>query len=502
MAINLQPSRLRIDDGHLSIIESGFDIAGVASAGVAGDIDLASGGEIVLEDLALDRGEDRGFYAQSATLQLSGLDGAPRVHSPELGLSLKVDKDGSWLLECPDLGSLHRYSPAMQALYLESGEFRVGSRPHSVMYEYSGRLQYPYPIVVENDMPTGELTFDGWFNGSTARLSVNDRLQVKIADSIELESWGIGYNLDAIINLLGDLSSQASAEQDSPAAAEPANEQDLPAVSDASQPLFRLKADNSFIWLDDKRRIVADDLLLAYGQDQLTANLRHHDGHGSMRLTNDVLQFVGSGFDHTFINQLVASLANVDSGTLQFGVNGSPETFDAVFAINDTVVKDYKHLNNMLAFINTIPGLVAFNPPDYRSDGLPAREVSVAMHYDAGVMDLGSVLIDSKELTVRGRGMIDLNANTTDMTFLLITGAKKSVTRIPILGFILEGEEEKTAVRLKVQGDLNDPQISDTAFKELVSYPFKVIARTFTWPAHLARKNKRPATEDANEPGS
>jgi hypothetical protein len=44
------------------------------------------------------------------------------------------------------------------------------------------------------------------------------------------------------------------------------------------------------------------------------------------------------------------------------------------------------------------------------------------------------MVIDSDELNIRGTGIIDLNRNTTDMTFNLVSGLRKSLGRIPVAG--------------------------------------------------------------------
>jgi hypothetical protein len=145
-----------------------------------------------------------------------------------------------------------------------------------------------------------------------------------------------------------------------------------------------------------------------------------------------------------------------------------------------------------------LPGLVTSNTPQYHGAGLPAREIAVALDYSNQVMNVNSFLLDSNEFIMYGKGLLDFNDNTTDMTFRLVSGAKRNIAGIPVLGFILEGKEENTAVVLKVEGDMYDPQVSNTLAQELVAYPFKVLARSFTWPMHLSKsveKNEAEATD-------
>jgi hypothetical protein len=185
---------------------------------------------------------------------------------------------------------------------------------------------------------------------------------------------------------------------------------------------------------------------------------------------------------------------NIGWGALEVRAEGTVQKIDVVLAIRNAVIKDYKALNNMLAFINTLPGLLTLNPPQYHSEGLPVRETSAALEYSNQVMNLDSFLIDSNELIVCGKGLLDFNDNTTDMTFRLVSGGKRNISRIPVLGFILEGKEENTAVALTAQGDMYDPEVSHTAAQELLAYPFNVLARVFIWPVNrIQRANENEA---------
>ena len=112
--------------------------------------------------------------------------------------------------------------------------------------------------------------------------------------------------------------------------------------------------------------------------------------------------------------------------------------------------------------------------------------------YRDGVIELLSLWIDSDELDLKGTGIIDLNNETTDMTFNLISGAKKSIQRIPLLGFILSGDEKNPTLSLHAGGDMHDPEISNTAAKEIVTYPWQLIKRTILLPVHIADQLTEP----------
>jgi hypothetical protein len=122
------------------------------------------------------------------------------------------------------------------------------------------------------------------------------------------------------------------------------------------------------------------------------------------------------------------------------------------------------------------------------------------MTYKNRVLEVESMKIDSDELSLMGSGYIDFNDETTDMNFNMVSGAKKSINRIPLLGYILTGGEEKPSISLKVQGNMYDPEISNTAFKEVVTYPFQVLKRTVLLPAHIVEQVQGDAGEPSEPP--
>ena len=75
---------------------------------------------------------------------------------------------------------------------------------------------------------------------------------------------------------------------------------------------------------------------------------------------------------------------------------------------------------------------------------------------------------------------------TTDMTFRMVSGAKKSIDRIPLLGYILAGGEDHHSMILAVEGDLYDPEVTTSTAQDVVTYPLQLIQRTIMLPVHVA----------------
>jgi len=153
----------------------------------------------------------------------------------------------------------------------------------------------------------------------------------------------------------------------------------------------------------------------------------------------------------------------------------------------DTTMIDYKLLNNVLAFINTVPSLVTFSLPGYNKKGLHAKNAYVKFHAKKGVFDISDIYLESKELKILGKGNADINKNSIDLVLNLKTDLGSNLSKVPLVGYIiLDGKNISTT--LKVTGNLNDPTVNTMLAKDIVVAPLNIIKRALTLPYELIKK--------------
>jgi hypothetical protein len=522
LPVSLQPCQLSYVNGILQIKQSGLQIAPGLTTGLQGQWSVAnSSGQLSLLDLNISNQSGSPMFVadEKLSLLLSRHGGQLHIKSPELALEVKQLAVAGWALNVADIRPLNRQSPLLQRFGIDGGTFQLTSPSGSSPYNLNGRLHLSYPLLVEGDTPMHDYAFTGTYQNKITHLTINEHFQVELAKTIQIDSTGLGFNLPALLNFAKQLSA-AKAEasstpvaksQDAPArltsaggpesiaVARSTSEQGMPDESSTSAELrVRLHARDSFLWLAKNRRALASQLMVHYADGKVTGDMQYLSGYATLEWNDGILNMVGHGFDHTFTNHLI-DIAHFDKGTFEFGARGSPNDLIAGLRIRNTVITDDKHLNNILAFIDTVPALLTFKVPHYDTEGMPVKEVYAKMSYKDKVVDLESLHIDSDELTVNGTGQIDLGHETTDMTFNVITGAKKSIQRIPLLGYVLAGGEKKPSITVTVKGDLHHPDISQSAFKEVVIYPFELIKRTILLPDHMVKKAQAQKQKKATE---
>jgi hypothetical protein len=102
--------------------------------------------------------------------------------------------------------------------------------------------------------------------------------------------------------------------------------------------------------------------------------------------------------------------------------------------------------------------------------------------------------IEGESANIVGKGEIDLKKNTIRMNMAIHTARElgKVIGSIPLLGYILMGEDKSMTVGLKIVGSLSNPIVKTSVSKELLSLPLDLIKRTLQSPAHILNKKTKP----------
>jgi hypothetical protein len=156
-------------------------------------------------------------------------------------------------------------------------------------------------------------------------------------------------------------------------------------------------------------------------------------------------------------------------------------------------------MNNIFAFLNTIPALVTFSVPHYNTKGLTVDEAYGGFSIKDNVMTIKGFHVMAPELAFNGKGVVDLSNRTLNVETSLVTEAGSNLSKIPLLGYILVGEEDnKATTTINISGPLSDPTVSNTLAKDIVIAPFNIVKRALTFPVHYIDK-AQAAIEEAEK---
>jgi len=453
-------NQLRLEKGHIQS-------AGFFETFISGNFDLGTGqGKLYLDELFFARKSQSPWFKfpSQLSLDLEKNEKITRVDLDELGFFLRSEPQDGWDVVISDLSKLLKHSTLLRRFKIVNGSLHLFTAGPASPLQFNGEVSSAYDFLVQDGQPQSEYIFSGKYGETGLDMVINRDLHLHYGTIAEIQSQNIGYNVPAIYRF----------NKDRPKQKRPDSKQN-------EFPELTLKAGNSFLFFRKENRILADTM--TFTVKGLEHNLRITHGQGGISLKSDGYSFFlqGQQLGDQFINALVMG-ADFEGGQLTAAARGTYDKFTAVLGTEAILLKHYALLNNILAVINTVPALITFSLPDYDDEGWPVDSTHLCFDYDQGIATVKAMEIDSPEMDMRGSGTVDLFRKQIDLDVNLITQAGQNMAKIPLVGYILAGEEQRPTLTFHVTGDLLDPKVDNTAFQEVMTMPFKMIYRTLTTP--------------------
>ncbi|MDD2829906.1 MAG: AsmA-like C-terminal domain-containing protein, partial [Sulfuricurvum sp.] len=88
----------------------------------------------------------------------------------------------------------------------------------------------------------------------------------------------------------------------------------------------------------------------------------------------------------------------------------------------------------------------------------------------------------SPELKIDGSGEANIKDDTLNGTLTLKSDLGSALGKVPVVGYILLGDDGSISTTLNLKGKLSDPIVETGIAKEIVSAPFNILKRTITYP--------------------
>ncbi|MEA1918699.1 MAG: AsmA-like C-terminal domain-containing protein, partial [Campylobacterota bacterium] len=409
-----------INQETLHVKESGFVLNNDLQSNLNGKLSFSdSNGSFQLDNIIVknDKIGDILSYEASIPLLLSFEEKNIDVSIPRLDFSIRTFREG-WELSIPDISQLEPYSKLMQDYNISKGSLHIGKTLKRKGLYFAGIIDYHYPFLVQNNLPQYHYDFYGNYENQRTYINVNNDLNISIDNSIALTCKDVGMNLSAFVDFIQDHNRTESK---------------------GSMP-FTLHAIDSYIYFSKERKALADTLKINAKDDDVFASIIYKKGGAGLEMHKDEFYLYGQHFNDNFMNHFL-SLSEHEGGSFSFAVKGSLDKFRGVARIDDTRIKDYVLLNNVLAFVNTIPSLASFALPSYAKNGIKINEAYTAFEYKEDLMHFNAVKFDSGEVDLFGSGQADYLNNAIDVELNLKTHLGKNVSQLPVVGYILVGDD-------------------------------------------------------------
>lgn len=170
--------------------------------------------------------------------------------------------------------------------------------------------------------------------------------------------------------------------------------------------------------------------------------------------------------------------------------------------IEGGVMKDFKAYNNTIALVNTLPAIATLQDPGFSKQGFKIKKGVAEYQVIKGKKIIfDSIYIKGSSSTIVGKGSIDLEKKTIDIKLAIKTAKSLGniVGQIPLLGYILLGEDKSMTIGLEVKGTLDQPKVETSAAKEILALPLELIKRTIESPKQMVEETKRIQKQESKE---
>jgi hypothetical protein len=477
LPLKIYPSEYSHGNNITKINRSRISYGDFIDSKVSGHYDTHKNeGEFLLQEIVVNDNQLKNELELDKEIQLlvSEENDSFSLQFPEYDLHISNRKQKGWVARFGDLSRLYHRSKLLQRFVIKEGSLEISSANGKKPYSFSTEFVLPDPLFIENDRPFEKVTLSGELadNGLTGVINSRTTLHFD-GTNISINSKEEGFNLPAIIKYLERISPSKRDTHEN-------TKKGINAIT------FNLE--NGYLYLNPHSKILSDQLNFLFQNGRLEMDLRYGEGYLKFELEDDHFALEGLKLSDRFMAGLIEG-SSFTGGDLKITANGNFEDFSAITQISNTSVTGLTGMNNVMAFLNTVPALLTFSLPEYSLTGFPIDNAVLGVHVVDQRATIESLKINSPQFDATGEGWADFAQKSIDLNLYMTTEARQNIKKIPVFGYVLGGNKDKNSVTLTVSGDLANPGVKTSLLKEIAATPVEMLYRTLKLPFHMVEES-------------
>ncbi|MDR1460507.1 MAG: AsmA-like C-terminal domain-containing protein [Campylobacteraceae bacterium] len=419
-----------------------------------------------IHSVNIEAGNNSVIYLANLTtpFTLDIVNGGVKLGLEEFGANLTFGNKNLVVLN--SLRKLYPYSQIMQQYNIKRGWVNFETSDFTNINGNARIYGLDLPLLSNNSKIS---SFRGAFNVQ------NKNLHVKSSDNNILFDLGKSINI-ALNNLdvLFDANSSSKIASD----------------SNDSMPIYAKVLNGNIKIANSNVTILSENLSLHVGKNSsIAANLTYENGEIELLRDKNHFSIYAVDVKGDFVNRLV-NKEFFSGGTFSSAILGNSEDdFSGTIAIRGTKMKDFKTINNIIAFLNTIPALATLSDPKYSSTGFSVKSGIVEFSKMKNLIHISTLFLEGYSSDITGFGYVDLGNNEIylDLRISTIKSLSNIISIIPLVNFIVLGEDGRIDIHIYVKGTLDDPQVETNIMEDTVMSPINIIKRVFQLPFYIFR---------------
>lgn len=236
----------------------------------------------------------------------------------------------------------------------------------------------------------------------------------------------------------------------------------------------------------DANKLVMNNYRLHIDNSNISLNATHNNATLKFNYHDDFIETKAYNLKDKTLHPLL-NFDGIKNGKYHFDVKGNIDSLNGKITIEGGTLTNMKTYNNLIALINTIPSLAIFKNPGFNEEGLSINKGEIEFLTFEKKIYITKLFINGKSSDIEGFGYIDLEKKTLeiDLKVKTIRELGSVMSKIPLAGYIIFGDDKSLAFSAKVSGTLDDPRVTTQTANELLQTPYNLIKRTIQSPYKL-----------------
>ena len=370
-----------------------------------------------------------------------------------------------------DISTLLPYAPILQTLDLKNGNINLMIKNVNDMTIHANLYDLNYPVYSLDRTKIKALSISGALNNNHLLLQdstngLNASIDLKSGD-ITIKGNNLFVDIDEMLEskipLFANMKDENQTNKDS-----------------AESTKITINATNTLLKLFEYEFDI-DEGALQTTQNGFVSNARNKNGVANMKMDNNRIEIRANNFDDEFVNKIFNKEV-VQGGT--FGLLGiyKDDKFLGDITMSHTSIKNMASLQNILTLIDAIPSLVVFKLPGFSTSGYEIEDAKIRIGINSEFIALEKIAINGSSVDINGEGVIDLVQEDINLQLSISTMKSLSsiLNKIPVVGYLLLGEDGKITTEVLVTGKINNPKTELSLLEDAAKAPVDILKRIFS----------------------
>ncbi len=143
--------------------------------------------------------------------------------------------------------------------------------------------------------------------------------------------------------------------------------------------------------------------------------------------------------------------------------------------------------NNTFRGIILIKGGVIKRIKNFDKGGFKLKNGKLIFNLEKNILKFKTILLEGDSATVAGEGVVDMDTKDLNLNLAVQTARElgKAMGNIPIVGYIIFGDDKSFTVGVKVTGTLDKPDIKTSPVGDAFAYPLQLLKRVIKAPSKI-----------------